>query len=167
MNGNKHPMHEPNIVNTKRNTFFTPDQHKIMKYTYSCSACEKCPDYEKCANQEVSYTMTPIKHNMYNKMVQKRYQKIYALRFPSNECINEYMKRVNGVLHLMGSAKESCQNEIYFRNMTYNIFRRVTLIRLLTLKKNKSYIAAGFLHYSNSLIYCLSLHANFENTDFN
>ena len=126
-NDNKHPMGEPREVNSRRNKYFLLEQHKIKEFPYSCSACKNCSDYDKCANQEVSFKMNSLKHEMYNKFAQKRYRDIYALRFHSSECINGYLKRVNGVLHLMGSTKESCQNEIYLANMAYNIFRRVNL----------------------------------------
>ena len=126
-NGNRHPMGEPRDVNTRRNDYFLLEQHKIKKFPFSCPDCINCPDYDNCANQEVTYVMNSLKHDMYNKFAQKRYRDIYALRFHSGECINGYLKRINGILHLMGSTKESCQNEIYLCNMTYNIFRRVNL----------------------------------------
>lgn len=126
-NGNRHPLDKIRDVNSRRNNYFLLEQHKIQEFSYSCPDCMKCADYENCTNQEVSFKMNSLKYEMHNKFAQKRYRDIYAIRFHSGECINGYMKRVNGILHLMGSTKESCQNEIYLRNMAYNIFRHVNL----------------------------------------
>ena len=123
----RHSMSPIEEVNSRRNMYFPLEQHKINKYSYSCSACDDCPDYDNCANQEVSYTMNSLMHDMYNKLSNKRYRDIYALRYHSSECINGYLKRIDGVLHLMGSTKEACQNEVYMANMAYNLFRRVNL----------------------------------------
>ncbi|KZX12055.1 hypothetical protein MBFIL_12380 [Methanobrevibacter filiformis] len=85
-----------------------------------------CPFKEKCSCGDgvtpINYRITTLKHEMINKMTQKRYLTIYAERFQT-EGVNGYLKRSNGVLMLLGSNKVAATNEINIRNAIYNTIR--------------------------------------------
>ena len=96
-------------------------------YIHKCFKCLNCSIKDKCAGdkdyKEIQEYMLPAAYEMTNKLLNKRYEKIYAERFHSSEGINGYYKNILGTIHLLGSNKESVQNGIYLINTIYNITR--------------------------------------------
>lgn len=96
-------------------------------YRHTCFECSSCSLKEECAGEHdfkvINDRMSPAAYEMTNKLLNKRYQDIYAERFHSSEGINGYYKNTTGAIHLLGSDKESVQNGLYLINTMYNITR--------------------------------------------
>lgn len=97
------------------------------KYIFESISCRGCPYIETCKFKRIEDRITPLQYEMIEKFTDKRYNKLYKLRFPISEGINGFIKSTNGIFKLISPNKKAADNEIMLRNTVYNLIRTVNL----------------------------------------
>ena len=100
---------------------------KEVSYNYSFQCPPDCPVIDKCTINPIEDRISVLKHDMIQKLTNKRYLKIYAERFGANEQIFGTFKGIIEIIKLLGSNKAATQNHLYIMNTSYNLNRKVSI----------------------------------------
>lgn len=103
------------------------EDYRECSYNYSFDCPSNCPVHDICTINPIEDRISVLKHKMIYKFTLKRYQKIYAERFSSNEQIFGHFKGLIEIIKLFGSTKDAAQNHLYIMNTSYNLKRKVEL----------------------------------------
>lgn len=116
-----------NINFRKKEVNQLPERMIEKKYIFESISCRGCPYIETCNFKRIEDRITPLQYEMIEKFTDKRYNKLYKLRFPISEGINGFIKSTNGIFKLISPNKKAADNEIMLRNTVYNLIRTVNL----------------------------------------